>query len=305
MRTRFGIHQGEIVQYIDWAIDIPVDFVHVDESSIQDAIKSFIRPFDLAAAPLWRAVVYQFSVDEAVLVIDAHHIVLDGLSLANLVTAFCSLYAGDDTPSTPLQQKDFSVWQMEEYLPKEGQRDEEFWLEALSGELPVLKLPADRPRPALQSFRGSTHSFSLDKNLSNDIKSMAKRNNSTLFFTLLGIYKILLHKYTGQEDVIVGIPVAGRPHHDLEGAVGMFVNTLAVRSYPTPTMASSDFLSAVKQGALETFEHQLYPYEELIDKLDVPRHFLIEPALRSLQLIVEHRMKRKHYHDHIGYAVPT
>lgn len=287
MGTRFGIQEGELVQYIDEGIDTSVEFRQLDHAEIEKEIRSLIRPFNVNTAPLWRATVLQLSQDESILIIDAHHIVVDGLSLVSLVKEFCDLYAGKEVAKPQLQQKDFATWQKEEYLPRAGQQDEEYWRSILSGDLPILRLPTDHPRPVVQSFRGKSHRFSLDKDLSQALREWAKASKSTLFFTLLGIYKILLHKYTGQEDIIVGVPVAGRPHHSLEGTVGMFVNTLALRSFPQPDISASDFLASVKQQALQGFEHQLFPYEDLIHQLDLKRDTSRNPLFDTLFSMID------------------
>ncbi|MCU0662310.1 MAG: amino acid adenylation domain-containing protein [Myxococcota bacterium] len=282
LRTHFHMFDGEVVQVVDAASSVTIEFLSTDEDSLEHPLKSFIRPFDLSKAPLWRIAVYRLSPTDHILAIDAHHIVLDGVSLLNLVREFGALYEGVEPPVPSLRQKDFAVWQMEKYLPLAGKNDEEFWLTKLQGELPVLELPTDFPRPSVQSFRGSTYSTALGEELTSKLKSLAEKRNSTLFFTLLGIYKILLHKYTGQDDIIVGIPVAGRPHHDLNATVGMFVNTLAIRSVLRSELGAAEFLDKVKHDSLLSIEHQLYPLETLIEKLNLQRDTSRNPLFSTI-----------------------
>lgn len=271
MRTHFHMKNGELVQVIDETVQNDIQVIDTEEDSVPQELKAFFRPFDLSASPLWRVAVFRMSPSEQVLAIDAHHIVLDGVSLLSLVREFGAIYNGQDPPMPALRQKDFAVWQAEDYLLSSGKDDEKYWLDRFDGELPVLDMPTDFPRPSVQSFRGRTYVTPLGKDLTNKLKNLAGDLNSTLFFTLLGIYKVLLHKYTGQEDIVVGIPVAGRPHHDLDATVGMFVSTLAIRSRPRPDLDASGYLEQVKDDSLQSIEHQLYPLETLIEKLKLER----------------------------------
>nr|WP_250191373.1 condensation domain-containing protein [Bacillus velezensis] len=170
-----------------------------------------------------------------------------------------------------LQYKDYAVWQRS-FQEKEGyQKQEAYWLKRLEGELPVLELPADKPRPAVRSFAGGSVSCTLDAETASGLHRIARDHGSTLYMVLLAAYNTLLARLSGQEDIIVGSPIAGRPHKDLEPILGMFVNTLAIRTEPKGDKRFTDYLAEVRQAALEAYEHQDYPFEELVERLGVQR----------------------------------
>jgi len=154
---------------------------------------------------------------------------------------------------------------------------ERYWLEQFSGELPALDLPLDYSRPAIQSFEGSSLEFRIDSELTEKLNVLARVTGTTLYMVLLSGIQILLSKYSGQEDIIVGSPIAGRPHVDLEGIIGMFVNTLAMRSYPERGKSYEVFLGEVREVALKAYENQDYQFEELVDKLEVSRDMSRNP----------------------------
>ncbi|WP_235949636.1 non-ribosomal peptide synthetase, partial [Paenibacillus glycinis] len=162
---------------------------------------------------------------------------------------------------------------------------ESYWLEALAGEVPTLQLPTDYPRPAVRSFEGARIGFTLDETLVTGLKRLAEETGTTLYMVLLAAYKVLLSKYTGQEEMIVGSPIAGRPHADVEKLMGVFVNTLALRSYPTGEKTFASFLQEVKACTLLAFEHQEYPFEELVGQLDLPRDLSRHPLFDTMFIL--------------------
>nr|WP_233568212.1 condensation domain-containing protein [Cohnella faecalis] len=167
--------------------------------------------------------------ERQVLLYDMHHIISDGVSMDILVREFVGLYGGQTLPAPRLQYKDYAVWQQAFMQSEAMKRQETYWLETFSGELPVLEMPTDYPRPAVQSFKGDQIQFELDGELSAGLNRIAAETGTTLYMVLLAGYSVLLSKYTGQEDIVVGTPIAGRPHADVENIIGMFVNTLAMR----------------------------------------------------------------------------
>lgn len=154
---------------------------------------------------------------------------------------------------------------------KRLKRQEAYWLDMLEGELPTLELPTDFVRPAARSFEGDVLPFSIDKQMTDNLQRIADENGATLYMVLSAAYSILLSKYSGQEDFIVGTPVSGRTHADLEPLIGMFVNTLAIRHYPSGEKTFLVYLNEVKETMLGAYDHQDYPFEELVKKLQVPR----------------------------------
>ncbi|APH35837.1 non-ribosomal peptide synthetase [Bacillus subtilis] len=264
LRTSFETGpDGEPVQRIHDSVPF-----QLDEAESADA---FVRPFCLEEAPLFRAALVKESDERHLLLTDMHHIISDGVSVNTLIKEFGELYAGRSLAPMRLQYKDYSVWQRS-FQEKEGyQKQEAYWLKRLEGELPVLELPADKARPAVRSFAGGSVSCALDAETASGLHRIARDHGSTLYMVLLAAYNTLLARLSGQEDIIVGSPIAGRPHKDLEPILGMFVNTLAIRTEPKGDKRFTDYLAEVRQAALEAYEHQDYPFEELVERLGVQR----------------------------------
>jgi amino acid adenylation domain-containing protein len=207
------------------------------------------------------------------LMVDMHHIISDGASQVILTDEFNRLYTGKEEvlPALRLQYKDYSQWQNSEEQQTLLKEQETFWLDLFSDELPVLNLPIDYPRPFVQSFEGNTVEFPLTVKESQTLKAVAKETNATLFMSMLAVFNILLSKLSGQEDIIVGITIAGRRHADLQLIIGMFVNVLAMRNHPSGGKGFLAFLEEVKEKTLAAYESQEYPFEELVDKINVKR----------------------------------
>ncbi|APB82305.1 non-ribosomal peptide synthetase [Bacillus amyloliquefaciens] len=270
LRTSFETGpDGEPVQRIHDSVPF-----QLDEAESADA---FVRPFCLEEAPLFRAALVKESDERHLLLTDMHHIISDGVSVNTLIKEFGELYAGRSLGPMRLQYKDYAVWQRS-FQEKEGyQKQEAYWLKRLEGELPVLELPADKPRPAVRSFAGGSVSCTLDADTASGLHRIARDHGSTLYMVLLAAYNTLLARLSGQEDIIVGSPIAGRPHKDLEPILGMFVNTLAIRTEPKGDKRFTDYLAEVRQAALEAYEHQDYPFEELVERLGVQRDMSRNP----------------------------
>ncbi|KAF6626332.1 MULTISPECIES: condensation domain-containing protein, partial [Paenibacillus] len=174
------------------------------------------------------------------------------------------------------------VWQQQEMQRESYQRREQFWLEHLAGELPVLELPIAYPRPAVRSFEGAMYEFTVDSNVSEQLRRIAAQTGSTLYMVLLSAYTVLLSKYSGQDDLIIGTPVAGRLLPELEPLIGMFVNTLAIRHQPQGDQTFHSYLLEARERTLQAFEHQDYPLEELVEKLDVARDASRNPLFDTM-----------------------
>ncbi|WP_143088761.1 non-ribosomal peptide synthetase, partial [Paenibacillus algorifonticola] len=285
LRTSFRMSGQEIVQQIDSCASFQlelVDAVDEEDSSLRARIAKWVRPFDLGQAPLARGFVIRIAQDRNLLVLDMHHIISDGLSFNLYVNDLQKLYRGETLPEQRLQYKDYAVWQHNRIGSKEQRREQTFWLETLAGELPVLELQEDLPRPQIQRFRGSRIRTTLSSRQTDQLTMLANRQGLTPFIALFAMYNILLHKYSGQEDIIIGTPVAGRAHPDLENVSGMFVNTLPLRNYPVPDKTFTQFVDEVMARVLDAFAHQHYPLEELIDKLGVHRDLSRNPLFSTM-----------------------
>ncbi|MCY8046670.1 lichenysin non-ribosomal peptide synthetase LicA [Bacillus haynesii] len=280
-RTTFEIRDGEPVQRIWEAAELTIDVIDADEQEAEKLIKEFIRPFDLTKAPLFRMSIIRVTEEEHLLLVDMHHIISDGASVSVLIDEMTRLYAGEALEPLRIQYKDFSVWQ-QHLLTERHKMQEEYWLKELDGELPVLTLPTDHTRPSVQTFEGSRLSFALKPELVQQLRRLAKETESTLYMVLAASYSAFLSKLSGQSEVIVGSPAAGRPHADLSRIIGMFVNTLAIRTRPEGDKPFSAFLEEVKETTLGAFEHQDYPFEELIEKLNIQRDMSRNPLFDAV-----------------------
>ncbi|MCP5107330.1 MAG: amino acid adenylation domain-containing protein, partial [bacterium] len=268
LRTSFFLVNGEPVQRIHPHAVLDIKY----HRSLID-ISRFTRPFDLSLAPLLRVGLIQTAEGENVLLVDTHHIISDGISHRRLVSEFMILYnqAGTQLPPLRLQYKDYACWQNSDREREALKQQEAWWLERFEAEVPVLELPLDYPRPRVQSFEGGYIPFSIGEDQFRCLKETAAHVDATVYMTLTALFTILMSKLSGLEDIVVGTPVAGRNHADLQDIIGMFVNTLAMRNYPAGEKTFDDFLEEVKRMTLDAFENQGYQFEDLVDRVTVAR----------------------------------
>ncbi|MCU0290187.1 MAG: condensation domain-containing protein, partial [Acidobacteria bacterium] len=231
----------------------------------------FIRPFDLSKAPLMRAGLLKNNDESYLLLVDFHHIITDGTSQEVLKNDFMSLYRRESLPSLRLQYKDFAQWQNSNKENDRLKRQELYWLNEFPDEIPVLAIPTDYPRPLMQSFSGSKINFEISAAETGLLHELALRSGATLFMLLAAVLNILLAKFSGQEDIVIGTPIAGRRHADLEKIIGMFVNTLALRNFPAGENTFPGFLEQLKDRTLQAFENQEYPFDDLVEKVSISR----------------------------------
>lgn len=260
--------QGPIQLFAD-RVHVPIDIWEVAESDIQDVIDRFVRPFDLSRSPLIRVLLLRVSERRHVFVLDKHHIITDGTSMGILTHEFMRLYNGRSLDKQQLQYKDYAVWQNALIGTPYMDAQKSYWLETFSDKIPVLQLPTDFSRPAIKSNDGRTFETVLDETTTAAVRRLAQVNGTTLYMVLLAAYNVMLHHYSGQEDIVVGSPISGRSHRLLEPLIGMFVNTLPMRNYPARDKPFLQFLQEVKERALMAYRHQDYPFEELIRALGV------------------------------------
>ncbi|MDW3194572.1 MAG: amino acid adenylation domain-containing protein [Cytophagales bacterium] len=277
LRTSFKLIDDEPVQEIKEQVDFQLEYYQSNEEEVQQVINKFIRPFDLAKAPLIRVgLITEIKSSEQgstahILMVDMNHIVIDGVSQGILINDFMSLYYNEELPPLHLQYKDYAVWQQRAEQQAALSQQKAYWLEEYADLPPVLELPYDHKRPMVKNSQGSNLSFSVPVEQTAQLKSIAESEGATLFMVMLSVYSILLSKLSNREDLVIGTPTAGRQHADVENMIGMFVNTLAMRSYPKGTLSFREFLSAIQSMTLASFDHQGYQYEELIDALKIER----------------------------------
>jgi amino acid adenylation domain-containing protein len=242
----------------------------LQQSNTENTEENFIRPFELSRAPLLRAGLIKLPGDGItpyILMVDNHHIVSDGVSNDVLIREFNALYGGESLPSLRLQYKDVAQWQNRQLRSGEVEKQEAYWLREFKPPIPVLNLPLDFPRSGVQHFKGDMVEFKLSADQSDQLRELAKAGQVTMFTLLFTLYNVFLFKLSGQEDIIVGTVVAGRRHADLESVIGMFVNTLALRNYPSDRMTFGNFLQTLNQRTVEALENQDYQFEDLVEKV--------------------------------------
>ncbi len=247
------------------------------------------RPFDLEKAPLVRAQLLKLAPEEHVLLLNFHHIAFDWWSygvfereLAALYDAYLRGEEASPLPELPLQYVDFAAWQRQWLQGEILQEQLDYWQKKLSGSLPVLELPTDRPRPAIQTYNGSLFTSVLSKKLTEALKLLNQREGVTMFATLLGAFSVLLQRYTGQEDILVGAPTAGRNRAEVEGLLGFFVNTLVLRTDLSGDPTFRQLLWRLKETTLGAYAHQDLPFEKLVEVLNPERDASHSPIFQVM-----------------------
>ncbi|MCP5049178.1 MAG: AMP-binding protein, partial [bacterium] len=281
LRTSFRMISESPVQRIHETVEFEIAYYGRGEPMCSplngnlQSLRGFIRPFDLSKAPLLRSALIRLEDGNHIWMTDRHHIISDGASGIILQEEFISLYHGEELtpPELPVQYKDFSHWQ--NHLFESGSIDAQwdYWLDLYSdaGETSHLQLPSDHQRPEVFTFAGDIYSFKLETPDAARFKALAMRTGGTLYMNILAVLNTLFYIYTGQEDIIIGSGIAGRPHANLQWIMGMFVNTLAMRNFPEAGKTYEDFLKEVIKQSIKAFDNQDVQLEELIDRLNVQR----------------------------------
>ncbi len=271
LRTSFEVLQGKPIQKIAQQLPFKLEYYKSNPKEADRLIQNFIRPFDLDKAPAFRVGIIHMAPQQNLLLLDMHHIITDGVSCNILIGDFIKLYNQEKLPLPKLQYKDYALWQQSEKQQQLRNKQRAFWINQFQQNFTPLNLPVDFPRPAIKNENGAAVNFHLDQKQTLALKQIAQQQGTTLFMVLLACYNILLSKLSGQQDIIVGTPLAGRNHQDLENIVGMFVNTIALRNQPKGALSFLQFLNTLKNNTLACFDHQQFQYESLIDALKLQR----------------------------------
>jgi amino acid adenylation domain-containing protein len=246
------------------------------------------RPFDLAEGPLFRAALLRLADEEHVLLVCLHHIVFDGWSSGVLFRELGALYAafarGEPAPLPPLpvQYADFAVWQREQLAGEALDRQLAYWKARLAGAPALLELPTDRPRPAVQSHQGARETFDLPRALLDRLQALGRSEGATLYMVMLSAFQLLLSRYSGSEDVVVGSPIAGRTRKEVEELIGFFANTLVLRTDLSGDPSFRELLGRVREGTLGAYEHQEVPFERLVAELQPKRSMGHSPLFQVM-----------------------
>jgi amino acid adenylation domain-containing protein/non-ribosomal peptide synthase protein (TIGR01720 family) len=285
LRARFPSRQGSPVCVVQEHAEISFrveDAAGWSEETLRGRLNEDAwTTFDLENGPLLRVTFFERSAQDYVLLLSAHHLIVDFWSLAVLIRELGEFYStgsrqpfgdqAENRAATPGPYSDYVRSQEEMLLGPEGERLRNYWLQKLAGELPALDLPTDHPRPSVQTYRGAAVSTRLDQELTERLKLLAASHETTLFMTLLAAFQVLLYRYTGQEDILVGSPSSGRGSAEFSGTVGYFVNPLVLRGHIAGNRSFSHFLGETRRTALEVFEHQDYPFDLLVKELQPER----------------------------------
>ena len=292
LRMRFIEVSGKPVQRLQAHRELP--FEHVDASAwTSDELDrrvhaAYRRSFDLENGPLLRAHLFSRSAAEHVLLLTIHHIACDGWSFWILIDELFVLYKAESSgisaslPQLTVQHTDFVDWQLRMLAGPEGERMWKYWQTKLTGRLPILNLPTDRPRPPRQTFNGASRCFKIPEKAAQALKSMASNEGATLYMALLAAYDLLLHRYAGQDDILIGSPTTGRSRAEFAGVVGDFINMVVLRQDLSGNPPFKDFLGKVRRTVLESLEHQDYPFPRLVERLGVPRDPSTMPVFQSI-----------------------
>ena len=294
LRTRFAASGGDPLQLVMPVQSLPITLHNcfgADDVRLEAELRELIaRPFDLQQGPLIRADLFRVTADDHVLLLLMHHIVSDGWSMGVIYRELSVLYAHycNTTSALPVlpelavQYADYAIWQREWLAGNEFPKQLAYWRKQLSGMPPLLSLGADYPRPTTQSYAGAWLNLELPKTLSKELSVLAGTQGCSTFMLLLSVFKVLLARYAGSEDIVVGTPVAGRQRTELEAQVGFFLNTLVLRSDLSGNPRFSDFLTSVRQTALEAFEFQDVPFEKLVEELQPERNPAYPPLVQVM-----------------------
>nr|WP_258957390.1 non-ribosomal peptide synthetase [Bacillus wiedmannii] len=273
LRTHFTMKNGQPVQIIEDNVELSVGYRKGNKLNIDKIYKDFVRPFDLNKAPLMRVQIVGISENESILMLDIHHIICDGGSIGVWFEEFSKIYNGEDLPELKVQYKDYSVWQNSNVMKEQ----KKYWLDEFSGELPLLNLQTDYPRPQKQSFKGNSIKTKLSSSTREAVKLISKETGATEYMVLLSTFMLLLSRYARTEEIIVGTPIAGRTHPETQNMLGMFVNTLAIKGDMQPNLTYLQLIEQLKEKCLKAYDNQEYPFEELIENLDLERDISRNP----------------------------
>jgi amino acid adenylation domain-containing protein len=296
LRTTFAANNGRPFQVISPTASLTlevIDLSDLPETGKEAAVNSSIReesrrPFDLSAGPLLRASLLRLAADEHVLLFTMHHIISDGWSFGVLIHELAVLYRdysqsqASSLRELPIQYADFSAWQRQWLQGEALEQQLNYWKQQLGGELPLLRLPTDRPYPAVQTTNGNWHLFSLPAELTKELNTLSRREGVTLFMTLLAAFQTLLHRYTNQDDVITGSVIANRNRKETEGLIGFFLNPLALRTDFSGDPSFRELLQRVAETTLGAYAHQDLPFEKLTEVLQPDRNLSHPPFFQVM-----------------------
>jgi amino acid adenylation domain-containing protein len=295
LRTTFITIDGEPRQKIHDKIDFHLNDltaqIQAETVAQQQAYKEALKPFDLEKGPLLRVSLLKLSEKHHVMLITLHHIIADGWSINVIMREFTQFYEAFhqkkviSLPPLRIQYRDYAHWQNQLLESDSLAPHRDYWHKQLAGDIPVLNLPTDFPRPSLQTFNGNELAFALLAEPKNSLLAFCRQQNVSLFMILVAVIKVLLYRYTSQEDIIIGSPIAGRNNADLENQIGFYISTLVLRDQIHGEKSFETFLQQVKQTALAAYDHQIYPFDSLVNELNLHRDMSRSPLFDVMVIL--------------------
>ena len=294
LRTNFPTVGGHPVQVVhpalDWHLKV-VSLESLDESQRETAAMKLIakearQPFDLANGSLFRGILLQLDAQQQMLMLTMHHIISDAWSISVLVREALALYkafsAGlpSPLPELEIQYADFALWQRDWLQGETLENELSYWRDRLRSAVACIDLPTDRPRPAVQTYRGAAHTLTIPGELADAIRRLSRREGATLFIVLLAAFKVLLHRYSGQNDILVGTPIANRNRAEIENLIGFFLNTLVLRTDVSGNPTFKQLLAQVREVAVGAYAHQGLPFEKILEELQPERNLSHTPLFQ-------------------------
>ena len=296
LRTNFQQIEGKNLQVIRPEINISLQVINLEQITAKQQLQNVERLinqetdkiFNLSEDDLFQSTLYQLNQNSYILLLNMHHIISDGWSIGILLQELSTLYgaylAGNKSPLPDLQIQyaDYAIWQKEKFTSEIREKQLNYWKEQLADIPPLLELPTDKPRPPIQSFRGGIWEFSINSNLSQKIRTLTQQSDATLFMTMLAAFVILLYRCSGQDDILIGSPMAGRNRQEIQSLIGYFVNTVVLRTKLTGNPNFREILNQVRQVATDAHNYQDIPYNQVVEALNPQRNLSYNPVFQIL-----------------------
>lgn len=281
LRMSFHMHDEPVFR-VQEEVNIVWYYTSCRDTELNDTLQALIRPFNISGAGLFSASLVQVNNSYHILLLDFHHLIADGLSVQYFLRELFSVYDGSQLPPVTCQYKDYVAWEKQWHQSEKVQQCKEYWLKQLQHDLPKLEMPVDNPRAVVFNTSGHKLFFNIDEATTARLRHLAQTNNCTLHVLLLTVYNLLLSKYTGQEDIVVGIPVAGRRQLVFQHMQGMFVNNLAIRSTIEGDQFFTALLKQAKKLVASALQNQDYPFDQLIGDLAIKRDVSRNPVFDTM-----------------------
>jgi amino acid adenylation domain-containing protein/thioester reductase-like protein len=296
LRTNFQQIEGKNLQVIRPEINISLQVINLEQITAKQQLQNVERLinqetdkiFNLSEDDLFQSTLFQLNQNSYILLLNMHHIISDGWSIGILLQELSTLYgaylAGNKSPLPDLQIQyaDYAIWQKEKFTSEIREKQLNYWKQQLADIPPLLELPTDKPRPPIQSFRGGIWEFSINSNLSQKIRTLTQQSDATLFMTMLAAFVILLYRCSGQDDILIGSPMAGRNRQEIQSLIGYFVNTVVLRTKLTGNPNFREILNQVRQVATDAHNYQDIPYNQVVEALNPQRNLSYNPVFQIL-----------------------